>query len=63
MRFSTLFQSPERQPQGQAPSQPRRPVPPPLTQAPVAREAAAPELPEDLDARVRLIGEWQLGEA
>jgi len=23
---------------------------------------AAPELPDDLDARVRLIGEWQLGE-
>lgn len=23
---------------------------------------AAPELPDDLDARVRLVGEWQLGE-
>jgi hypothetical protein len=25
--------------------------------------AAQPELPDELDARVRLVGEWQLGEA
>ena len=55
MRFSSLF----------------HPTPPASEQARQERprdssEAGAeppPELPDDLDARVRLVGEWQLGEA
>jgi hypothetical protein len=55
MRFSSLFQ-------------PKPPVSEPAQQEP-SRESAqaagvpADELPDDLDARVRLVGEWQLGEA
>ena len=50
MRFSSAIQKPVPQPDA-------RP-------AEAAREdqqlaPAAPELPEDLDARVRLLGEWQ----
>lgn len=57
MRFSALFQ--HRAPQS------------PAVEVPVRPEAAAPrpeatlpaaDLPEDLDARVRLLGEWQLFE-
>jgi hypothetical protein len=53
MRFSSVFQ---------------RPVPPvPAGEAPVRaavpqgvpEPAALPELPDELDARVRLVGEWQ----
>ena len=56
MRFSSIFQRP----------------PPPLEGRPeeAVREIHSPppalpceDLPEDLDARVRLVGEWQLGEA
>lgn len=59
MRFSTLFQLP------QPPQAPRADVPRIEVQAreaPGAGETVAAELPEDLDARVRLVGEWQLGE-
>ena len=50
MRFSALFQ--QSVPQQEAgPLEPVRENPPPL---------AVPELPDDLDARVRLVGEWQL---
>jgi hypothetical protein len=57
MRFSSIFQ-------------PRDPDPRKASDEEVARVDAAPpvvtqtvqELPDDLDARVRLIGEWQLGE-
>ena len=59
MRFSSLFQLTAVPPQ-------------PAVAAPVLREdesvqparaaPALPELPDDLDARVRLVGEWQLGE-
>lgn len=59
MRFSTLFQL------SAPPRSPCAPVPLIEVQArevPAARETLAPELPEDLDARVRLVGEWQLGE-
>ena len=61
MRFSSIFQFPA------VPVQPALPVaagaapalevdPAPVPPLP------APELPDDLDARVRLVGEWQLGE-
>jgi hypothetical protein len=61
MRFSSVFQLPA------VPQQHAQPV---HAAASAKREivekpaAAAPghDLPEDLDARVRLIGEWQLGE-
>lgn len=55
MRFSSLFQP--------------TPPPPERAQQEQAREPAQaggvlpPELPDELDARVRLVGEWQLGEA
>ncbi|MDE2605271.1 MAG: hypothetical protein KGL68_05025 [Burkholderiales bacterium] len=55
MRFSSIFQQPS--------------PPYEVQREETAREAAhpvatpQPELPEDLDARVRLVGEWQLGEA
>jgi hypothetical protein len=58
MRFSSLFQptppaSEQRQQQQQ--QRPREAA---------QRAAVLPqELPDELDARVRLVGEWQLGEA
>lgn len=60
MRFSSLFQpaAPDAEPAGadalRTPAEEERAVEP---QEPVH------ELPDDLDARVRLVGEWQLGEA
>ena len=56
MRFSSIFQ---------------RPVPPPEARPeelvrenhPLPPSLPCEDLPEDLDARVRLVGEWQLGEA
>jgi hypothetical protein len=61
MRFSALFQSPERlqQPLARLRSDG---APSPAIEPPAAREPIAPDLPDDLDARVRLVGEWQLGE-
>jgi hypothetical protein len=60
MRFSSIFR-----PQDPAPRQPQAgggmPVWPARKDAPVTAPPPA-DLPEDLDARVRLIGEWQLGE-
>ena len=59
MRFSSVFQPavPRAESAGadalRTPAE-ERPVEPPPT---------AQDLPEDLDARVRLVGEWQLGEA
>ena len=53
MRFSLLFQ-PTSPPETRR-DEPAREVPPALA-------APAQELPDDLDARVRLVGEWQLGE-
>jgi hypothetical protein len=61
MRFSALFQSIERQPQ--VTPRVEAHVELPAIEVPPTREPVAPELPEDLDARVRLVGEWQLGEA
>jgi hypothetical protein len=56
MRFSALFQTPLSHPTA-AQAEPAPETPPP----PVA--VAAQDLPDDLDARVRLVGEWQLLES
>lgn len=59
MRFSGIFQRPPTS---------QRPAPEKAARAKVPGDAAesraseSRELPEDLDARVRLVGEWQLGE-
>ena len=52
MRFSSLFQTPL--PQHQA----AQAEPAGETQPPASLPAA--DLPDDLDARVRMVGEWQL---
>jgi hypothetical protein len=60
MRFSAIFQLPLPRPRAAQPAEPVREaaaLPPPQ-----ARAAPLQDLPEDLDARVRLIGEWQLGD-
>lgn len=55
MRFSSIFQ-----PAPPASEQAQEEPPSESTQV----EAVSPhELPDELDARVRLVGEWQLGEA
>ena len=55
MRFSSLFQpTPPVSEQAQQ-EPPREPSP--------AGVVPMHELPDELDARVRLVGEWQLGEA
>jgi hypothetical protein len=55
MRFSFVFQ-PKPPASEQAQQEPRQ-------QSAEAGAVAVDELPDELDARVRLIGEWQLGEA
>lgn len=62
MRFSSVFQLPAVSPApvGTAREVARTELPPPPPAAAVAPPA---DLPDDLDARVRLVGEWQLGEA
>ena len=52
MRFSALFQTP-------LPPYPAAPAEPAAETAPPAAQPV-PELPDDLDARVRMVGEWQL---
>lgn len=59
MRFSAIFQLPA-MPQQAAAREATLMESAPPQQAPAA---AAADLPDDLDARVRLVGEWQLGEA
>ena len=64
MRFSAVFQLPLPLPRA-AQAEPVRVEPAP--DVPAAAVVAEPsrwpmDLPEDLDARVRLVGEWQLGE-
>ena len=54
MRFSSVFQQATPQPPAR-----REPAAP---DAPLPVTPPASELPDDLDARVRLIGEWQLDE-
>ncbi|NNU45173.1 hypothetical protein [Ramlibacter montanisoli] len=56
MRFSALFQTPLSQPTA-AQVEPVLPETPPPAALPVQ------DLPDDLDARVRLVGEWQLLES
>lgn len=56
MRFSSAFQPKPTGPQARGEEAARED-----TQA--APSSPAQDLPEDLDARVRLVGEWQLGEA
>ena len=60
MRFSSVFHLPA------VPQQLAAPVREVATAEkigePPAHSLPAQELPDDLDARVRLIGEWQLGE-
>ncbi|HEX7889379.1 MAG TPA: hypothetical protein VF522_08480 [Ramlibacter sp.] len=60
MRFSALFQSRSPRPARDA----DRPVASSeAAPAPGAQAApAAQDLPEDLDARVRMLGEWQVSE-
>ena len=62
MRFSSLFHKPLTPRAAAVALQPAR-VEQPLV--PIAVAAASPdsELPEALDERVRLVGEWQLGDA
>jgi hypothetical protein len=55
MRFSSAFQSDKPRAESRSDDAPREKKPQPLA-------APTPDLPEDLDARVRLVGEWQLGE-
>ena len=68
MRFSTVFQFPLPLPRAAQPGEPARvEVAGLVPEAPAAAPAAEPprwpmDLPDDLDARVRLVGEWQLGE-
>lgn len=54
MRFSSLFQKPV------PPREPRAEDAASEQAMPAGQPAA--ELPEDLDARVRLVGEWQVSE-
>jgi hypothetical protein len=60
MRFSSVFQLPVVPQQPAAPA--REAASAEHTAEPPAAPAPGEDLPDDLDARVRLIGEWQLGE-
>jgi hypothetical protein len=61
MRFSSVFQLPA---MPQHPAAAARPAAPTESAVePAAQHVPGDDLPDDLDARVRLIGEWQLGEA
>ena len=60
MRFSSIFQLPLPRPRAvQVPQRVDEEMRSPLLPAAVPR---TPSLPEALDERVRLVGEWQLGE-
>jgi len=54
MRFSSAFN------QASPPIEARREEP--LRDLPQPAATPGQDLPEDLDARVRMVGEWQLGE-
>lgn len=56
MRFSSVFQQTPPGPQARREEAARE-------EAPAAAAPPGQDLPDDLDARVRLVGEWQLGEA
>ncbi|HEX2547295.1 MAG TPA: hypothetical protein VHL79_20600 [Ramlibacter sp.] len=57
MRFSSIFQLPITPREAAGEAAPRRDAPAEAAPAPLEQD-----LPDDLDARVRLVGEWQLGE-
>ena len=61
MRFSSIFQLPAVPVQPAVATEGVAAARTDAQEPPVAVRAL-PELPEDLDARVRLVGEWQLGE-
>ena len=56
MRFSSIFQRPVPPREARAEEVVRENHPPPPS-------SPCEDLPDDLDARVRLVGEWQLGES
>ena len=67
MRFSAIFQLPLPLPRAAQDGEPAAVEPASVVPVAAARAAAESsrwpaDLPEDLDARVRLVGEWQLGE-
>ncbi len=62
MRFSAIFQLPAVPPQQAAPTRPALEREAAAVQE-AARTAPPADLPDELDARVRMVGEWQLGEA
>jgi hypothetical protein len=59
MRFSSVFQPAVPGAESAGPDALRTPA----EERAAAPQPAAQDLPDDLDARVRLVGEWQLGEA
>jgi hypothetical protein len=58
MRFSSIFQLPRSLPRAAKAAEPVRDITP-LVQPAIPLPQ---DLPDELDARVRMIGEWQLGE-
>jgi hypothetical protein len=67
MRFSAVFQLPLSPPRAAQEGEPlgvETAAIVPVAPAPAASEPSRwpADLPEDLDARVRLVGEWQFGE-
>jgi hypothetical protein len=62
MRFSAVFQLPSVPCLADYGSAPVRAAEPAALVAPVPQAPAVADLPEDLDQRVRMVGEWQLGE-
>ena len=64
MRFSAIFQLPLPLPRAAQAEPVRAEAAPVIPVATIGEPSRWPlDLPEDLDARVRLVGEWQLGEA
>lgn len=58
MRFSSIFQLPLSLPRAAKVAQPARDIAPLVeTRIPLPQD-----LPDELDARVRMLGEWQMGE-
>ena len=62
MRFSAIFQLPLASAAGAPRDAASARGEPAQAAAPVTAEAAPAALPDDLDARVRLVGEWQMSE-
>lgn len=62
MRFSSIFQLPLTQRLPATAAQHALTEPVPAACRPTGAAPLGADLPDDLDQRVRLIGEWQLGE-